>query len=71
MKKVLLIGIGAGNPDYITMQAIKAINTVDVFFFLDKDEAKEDLAELRRRSASVSSRTIRTGSSRFQDRFAT
>lgn len=48
MKKVLLIGIGAGNPDYITMQAIKALNTVDVFFFLDKGEAKEDLAELRR-----------------------
>jgi precorrin-6A synthase len=48
MKKVLLIGIGAGNPDYITIQAVKALNTVDVFFFLDKGEEKQDLANLRR-----------------------
>lgn len=48
MKKVLLIGIGAGNPDYITMQAVKALNAVDVFFFLDKGEVKADLANLRR-----------------------
>jgi precorrin-6A synthase len=47
MKKVLLIGIGAGNPDYMTMQAVKALNEVDVFFFLDKGEAKDDLANLR------------------------
>jgi precorrin-6A synthase len=47
MKKVLTIGIGAGNPDYVTMQAVKALNTVDVFFFLDKGEAKEDLVNLR------------------------
>jgi hypothetical protein len=25
MKKVFIIGIGAGNPDYITVQAIKRI----------------------------------------------
>lgn len=48
MKKVLLIGIGAGNPDYVTIQAVKALNEVDVFFFLDKGEEKEDLANLRR-----------------------
>jgi precorrin-6A synthase len=48
MKKVFLIGIGAGNPDYVTMQAVKALNEVDVFFFLDKGEEKEDLANLRR-----------------------
>jgi precorrin-6A synthase len=48
MKKVLLIGIGAGNPDYVTMQAVKALNEVDVFFFLDKGQEKEDLINLRR-----------------------
>jgi len=47
MKKIFIIGIGAGNPDYVTMQAVKAMNTVDVFFFLDKGEAKADLADLR------------------------
>jgi precorrin-6A synthase len=47
MKKVSIIGIGAGNPDYVTMQAVKAMNEVDVFFFLDKGQAKEDLVKLR------------------------
>lgn len=47
MKKVFIIGIGAGNPDYVTMQAVKAMNEVDVFFFLDKGQAKEDLVKLR------------------------
>src|SRR5262249_22175206 len=31
MRKVFIIGIGAGNPDYITVQAINALNEVDVF----------------------------------------
>jgi precorrin-6A synthase len=48
MKKVFIIGIGAGNPDYVTMQAVKAMNAVDVFFFLDKGEAKADLGDLRK-----------------------
>lgn len=48
MKKILVIGIGAGNPEYITMQAVKALNTVDVFFLLDKGSAKEKLLDLRR-----------------------
>jgi precorrin-6A synthase len=47
MKKVLIIGIGAGNPDYVTMQAVKALNESDVFFFLDKGQAKQDLVNLR------------------------
>ena len=34
MKKLLVIGIGAGNPDYITMQAVTALNQVDVFFLM-------------------------------------
>jgi precorrin-6A synthase len=48
MKKVLVIGIGAGNPDYVTVQAINALNTVDVFFVMDKGREKEDLIRLRR-----------------------
>ncbi|MHB1796213.1 MAG: SAM-dependent methyltransferase, partial [Acidobacteriaceae bacterium] len=36
MRKLYLIGIGAGNPEYITIQAIKALNKVEVFFFMDK-----------------------------------
>ena len=48
MRKLYLIGIGAGNPEYITVQAIKALNVVDVFFFIDKGEAKQDLVNLRK-----------------------
>lgn len=48
MRKIFVIGIGAGNPDYITVQAIKALNEVDVVFLLEKDAGKDDLAALRR-----------------------
>ncbi len=48
MKKILVIGIGAGNPDYVTIQAINALNQVDVFFIMDKGTAKHKLIDLRR-----------------------
>ena len=47
MRKVLIIGIGPGDPDYVTMQAIKALNRVDVFFVVDKGREKQDLIRLR------------------------
>lgn len=48
MKTILIIGIGAGNPDYLTVQAIKALNQADVFFFMDKGQTKEKLNHLRK-----------------------
>jgi precorrin-6A synthase len=48
MRKVFVIGIGAGNPDYVTVQAINALNEVDVFFVMDKGQEKEDLVRLRK-----------------------
>jgi precorrin-6A synthase len=48
MRKLFVIGIGAGNPDYITVQAINALNEVDVFFVMDKGQEKEDLVRLRK-----------------------
>lgn len=47
MRKVLIIGIGCGNPDYITVQAINALNKVDVFFLPDKGVEKAALRMLR------------------------
>ncbi len=44
-----MIGIGAGDPDQVTVQAIKAMNAVDVFFVVDKGAQKRELAELRAR----------------------
>ena len=49
MRKVFVIGIGAGNPDYVTVQAINALNEVDVFFIMDKGHEKDDLARLRKK----------------------
>jgi precorrin-6A synthase len=47
MRKLFVIGIGAGNPEHITVQAIKALNKVDVFFVMDKGEDKSDLTRIR------------------------
>jgi precorrin-6A synthase len=48
MRKLLVIGIGAGNPEYVTIQAIKALNQASVFFVPDKGEEKASLVALRR-----------------------
>src|SRR5260370_38717419 len=48
MRKLYPTGIGAGKPEYITVQAIKALNMVDVFFFMDKGQAKQDLVAIRK-----------------------
>ncbi|MEV0093663.1 precorrin-6A synthase (deacetylating) [Streptomyces sp. NPDC050738] len=47
MRKIYVIGIGAGDPDHLTLQAVKALNRTDVFFLLDKGEEKSDLIRLR------------------------
>lgn len=48
MRKLLVIGIGAGNPDHMTVQAINGLNRADVLFIPDKGTKKNDLADLRR-----------------------
>ena len=47
MRKLFIIGIGAGNPDFLTVQAIKALNGLDVVFLIDKGGEKAALARLR------------------------
>jgi precorrin-6A synthase len=48
MRRLLLIGIGAGDPEHVTAQAIRALNEVDVFFVVEKGQEKHDLVDLRR-----------------------
>ncbi|MFE2722522.1 precorrin-6A synthase (deacetylating) [Kitasatospora sp. NPDC059327] len=48
MQHIILIGIGAGDPDHLTLQAAKALARTDVFFILDKNEERQDLIRLRR-----------------------
>lgn len=48
MRHILVIGIGTGNPEHITVQAINALNRADVLFVPTKGAKKVDLAEVRR-----------------------
>lgn len=61
-RHIHVIGIGVGDPGYLTVQAIEALNDTAVFFAMDKGEAKSDLVALRR---EICSRFIRTPGYRF------
>jgi len=43
-----VIGIGAGDPEHVTMQAVNALNEVDVFFVIEKGHETDELVRLRR-----------------------
>ncbi|MBV9562570.1 MAG: precorrin-6A synthase (deacetylating) [Bradyrhizobium sp.] len=43
-----LIGIGCGDPEQLTLQAVRAINAADLVLIPRKGEDKSDLADLRR-----------------------
>lgn len=47
MRRLLVIGIGVGDPGQLTVQAVEAIGRTDVFFVLDKGEAKAQLTHAR------------------------
>lgn len=46
--ELLLVGIGTGNPEHLTLQAIRALNRADLVLIPTKGEDKADLADLRR-----------------------
>lgn len=46
MRRLLLIGIGAGNPDHVTVQAVDALNVFEVLFVVIK-EGTDELVTLR------------------------
>jgi len=48
MRRVLLIGIGAGDPDHMTVQAIRALQSADLVLLADKGERAPELADVRR-----------------------
>src|SRR5579871_3186203 len=47
-RKVMVIGIGPGDPELVTVQAINAMNRTDVFFIPDKGIEKAELGRVRR-----------------------
>jgi precorrin-6A synthase len=61
-RQIHVIGIGAGDPDYVTAEAVRALNDTQVFFAMDKGDAKRDLVALRRQ---ICERFIREPGYRF------
>ncbi len=48
MIELFLVGIGTGNPEHLTLQAIRVLNDADLILIPRKGPDKADLAELRR-----------------------
>ncbi len=46
-RRVYVIGIGAGDPEQLTLQAVRVLSSLDVVLVLDKGEAKRELTDLR------------------------
>jgi precorrin-6A synthase len=61
-RRIHVIGIGAGDPDHVTVQAVDALNDSQVFFAMDKGSQKDDLVALRRQ---ICERFIREPGYRF------
>ncbi|MEU3832002.1 precorrin-6A synthase (deacetylating) [Streptomyces microflavus] len=47
-RHILVIGMGAGDPDHLTLAAVKAMRRAQVFFVLGKGREKDSLTRLRR-----------------------
>jgi len=47
VRKVSIVGIGAGDPEHVTMQAVRALNRADVFFVVTKGADQQELVDLR------------------------
>jgi len=48
MRSLLVVGIGAGDPEQLTVQAVRALNRADVIFVVEKGTAADELAVMRR-----------------------
>lgn len=48
VRQVRVIGIGAGSPEFLTQQAVAALNEVDVFLVADKGDTADQLLAVRR-----------------------
>lgn len=56
-RRLLVIGVGAGAPGHLTLQAIAAINRAEAFFVFDKGEASAELVAAREALLAAHRRT--------------
>lgn len=47
-RELLLIGIGAGDPDWVTLEAVRALDALDVLFVVLKEGEYDELVDARR-----------------------
>jgi precorrin-6A synthase len=47
-RRVLVVGIGPGDPEHLTVGAVRALNETDAVFLVDKGPAGADLRDARR-----------------------
>ena len=62
MRHIHIVGIGTGNPEHMTVQAINALNSTDVIFIPSKGAAKAELADVRK---DICERYITNKATRF------
>jgi precorrin-6A synthase len=48
VRTISVVGIGAGDPEHVTVQAINTLNAVDVVFMVDKGDQQPEATDLRR-----------------------
>lgn len=48
MRRIIIVGIGTGNPEHITIQAVNALRTAQVIFISDKGPEKAELGQVRK-----------------------
>ncbi|SFM50909.1 precorrin-6A synthase (deacetylating) [Methylobacterium pseudosasicola] len=48
-RQIRVIGIGTGDPEHLTLQAVRALSDVDAVFVLDKRAETADLVDIRKR----------------------
>jgi precorrin-6A synthase len=47
MRTISVVGIGSGNPEHLTLQAISELKAADVVFMLDKGDDRASLTDVR------------------------
>jgi precorrin-6A synthase len=58
MRRLLVIGIGAGDPEHVTVRAVRALGEAEVFFVVDRSPVRSDADELVRLRREICERYI-------------